>query len=321
MASYSFSLANTFGALEIGVSVAIFLFGVVTVQTYTYFRRFPDDRLYFKALVGTLWTLELGHTIIIMYELYRTTIVLFGIPSDTLPQPALGGLIIIGTFIASLTQMFFCHRIFTILPAPLRLIGPATALVAAVRCGLVVYTGTVAIRATSYVAFVLKMHSWVLVLLALAAVIDTVIAAAMVGFLLTARERSLSRTTRLVDRLIGFTLRTGLLTSIAAVAVIICYKVMPYNFIFLAVYTSFSKLYTSSLVSGFNSRASLRETRSGSADVLNRTDGPARFPFPAQGTVSLPYTSNNAIAVEMKTTTEFRSDDTSDGPGYRGGKR
>ncbi|KJA19061.1 hypothetical protein HYPSUDRAFT_909747 [Hypholoma sublateritium FD-334 SS-4] len=145
--------------------------------------------------------------------------------------------------------MFFYYRIFTIRPAPLRLIGPATTLVAAVRCGLVVYTGSVAICATSYVAFVLKMHSWVLVLLA-RAVIDTVIAAAMVGFLLTARERSLSRTTRLVDRLIGFALRTGLFTSIAAVAVIICYKVMPYNFIFLAVYTSFSKLYTSSLVSG-----------------------------------------------------------------------
>lgn len=54
MVSYSFSLANTFGALEIGVAVAIFLFGVVTVQTYTYFRRFQDDRLYFKALVRSI---------------------------------------------------------------------------------------------------------------------------------------------------------------------------------------------------------------------------------------------------------------------------
>ena len=80
------------------------------------------------------------------------------------------------------------------------------------RCGLVIYTGSVAIAATSYVAFVAKMHSWVLVLLALAAAIDTVIAVAMVGFLLTARERTPARTTRLVDRLIAFTLRTGLLT-------------------------------------------------------------------------------------------------------------
>ena len=51
MVTYSFSLANTFGALEIGVAVAIFLFGVVTVQTFMYYQRFPDDRLHFKTLV------------------------------------------------------------------------------------------------------------------------------------------------------------------------------------------------------------------------------------------------------------------------------
>ena len=61
-------------------------------------------------------SLELGHTIVIVYELYRTTIVLFGIPSDTMPQPALGGLIILGTLIASLTQV--CTPCLSPLPNP-----------------------------------------------------------------------------------------------------------------------------------------------------------------------------------------------------------
>ncbi len=48
------TVANTFGALEIGGAVSVFLFGVVTLQTHIYFQRFPEDRLYFKVLVSTL---------------------------------------------------------------------------------------------------------------------------------------------------------------------------------------------------------------------------------------------------------------------------
>ncbi|KAF8955633.1 hypothetical protein BDZ97DRAFT_1926497 [Flammula alnicola] len=50
-------MSNTFGALEIGSNVAIFLFGIVTLQCYLYFSRFDDDRLAFKALVATIWSI------------------------------------------------------------------------------------------------------------------------------------------------------------------------------------------------------------------------------------------------------------------------
>ena len=63
-----------------------------------------------------------------------------------------------------------------------------------------------------YASFVAQMHTWVLALLALGAAIDVAIAAAMVGFLLTMRERNPVRTARVVDRLIVFTLHTGLIT-------------------------------------------------------------------------------------------------------------
>ena len=52
------TVANTFGALEIGGAVSVFLFGVVTLQTHIYFQRFPEDRRYFKALVSTLLFLQ-----------------------------------------------------------------------------------------------------------------------------------------------------------------------------------------------------------------------------------------------------------------------
>jgi hypothetical protein len=52
--SSTITIANTFGALEIGSSVAVFMFGIVTLQAHVYFSRFPDDRLAFRALVRPL---------------------------------------------------------------------------------------------------------------------------------------------------------------------------------------------------------------------------------------------------------------------------
>jgi len=43
--------SNTFSALETGSSFAIFLFGIVTLQTYLYYSRFHEDRLVVKVLV------------------------------------------------------------------------------------------------------------------------------------------------------------------------------------------------------------------------------------------------------------------------------
>ncbi len=45
------TMQNTFGALEVGVTASVFLFGFVTLQTHMYFQRFPDDRRAFKVLV------------------------------------------------------------------------------------------------------------------------------------------------------------------------------------------------------------------------------------------------------------------------------
>jgi len=43
---------NTLGALQVGGSVVVFLFGIVTLQTYYYFKRYPNDRFWLKLLVS-----------------------------------------------------------------------------------------------------------------------------------------------------------------------------------------------------------------------------------------------------------------------------
>lgn len=50
-AEVSIDLGTTIGALEIGVLVALFLSGVVTVQVWFYFRRYRRDPRGLKVLV------------------------------------------------------------------------------------------------------------------------------------------------------------------------------------------------------------------------------------------------------------------------------
>lgn len=45
------NVAVTLGIIEIGVSVSVFLFGLSTIQVYSYHSRFPNDPIQLKAFV------------------------------------------------------------------------------------------------------------------------------------------------------------------------------------------------------------------------------------------------------------------------------
>jgi hypothetical protein len=52
------TIDNTIGAFQIGCNIAVFLFGVVSLQVYRYHRDYREDKILLKALVSeeTLWT-------------------------------------------------------------------------------------------------------------------------------------------------------------------------------------------------------------------------------------------------------------------------
>jgi hypothetical protein len=47
-----FNLNGSLGALEIGIVLGVFLFGIETLQTFNYYRRFPKDSNLLKATVS-----------------------------------------------------------------------------------------------------------------------------------------------------------------------------------------------------------------------------------------------------------------------------
>ncbi|KAF8955643.1 hypothetical protein BDZ97DRAFT_260923 [Flammula alnicola] len=327
------TISNTFGALEIGSSVAGFLFGVVTLQCYLYFSRFDDDRLAFKALVATVWLLELGQTVAVLYEVYRSTILLYGRPYGAVKFPGFGGATILGGLITALVQWFFSYRLWSVLPSPWRYVGLMCALAAFARAVMCIYDGIEVIVLPSAFAFALDTQPLTTALFVMGASIDVTIAISMVYFLTHKREKSLNRVTKLIDRLIGFSIRelhvdlhryiyiltgtyhslmhlgTGLVTSIAAVSVLILYRTMPVNFIYLGAYLPLAKLYSNSLLSALNARSSLRDTVSKSLSVEVPRIGTHRATS-SKGLSPDREAYNNVISIEMKTTTQVKADST-----------
>jgi hypothetical protein len=111
------NLNDTLGALEIGVLISLFLFGIVTVQTSVYYDRFPKDPWHVKFLVAFVWVLELGHSLLISYLIYSTTITWYGQPQKLVKFESLNATVIFGAIITltvqvAISNLFLNFRLF-----------------------------------------------------------------------------------------------------------------------------------------------------------------------------------------------------------------
>ncbi|RXW23429.1 hypothetical protein EST38_g2414 [Candolleomyces aberdarensis] len=243
------TIANTLGAMQIGSTLAVFLFGIVTLQLDTYIQLFSDDKWFLKLTVATVWSLELAHTICVAAEAYRGTITFYGRIAAYQRYPLMGAATLLGGLITCVVQCFFCLRVWKALPNPLRYIGAVCGAAAIVRAIGSVFLGSRVIIAKTLAEY-RQANGWLIrALLISGTSIDVIIAASMLYFLLKKRNSGFSTTTRLVDRLVAYTVRTGLLTSITAILVLVTFEVFPETFIWVGIYVFLAKLYSNSLLS------------------------------------------------------------------------
>jgi len=78
--------------------------------------------------------------------------------------------------------------------------------------------------------------------------------AASLSYFLHKMRTGYKRSDTLINRLIIYSVNTGLLTSVFSAAVLVTYNLMPANLIFIAFYFSLSKLYANSCLATLNTR-------------------------------------------------------------------
>ncbi|KAJ8463498.1 hypothetical protein ONZ45_g17561 [Pleurotus djamor] len=237
------SLDLTLGALEIGFMVSGCLFGVLTAQVAVYNRNFQArDNWLTRLLVGAIWCLELGQLLTHFHGIYYLVVIHHQNKLALLlpPPRSVGVSFLISSCIGPLVESFYVSRFFRLskhlLPA---LLGWGLAL-----CRLAgwLYISVHALRMTSFTHFT-DQFGWLLeTLFSASAFID--LAIALANFYYLAKSRS--RTTQgplimTIDRIIAWTLQTGLITSISFVITLLCFLFSRQNLIWMAVSSTITK--------------------------------------------------------------------------------
>ncbi|KAF8194381.1 hypothetical protein K438DRAFT_1968996 [Mycena galopus ATCC 62051] len=228
----SFNPDNTLGAYEINVLISYVLLGVTTTQVYIYYRRFREDSVKVKALVAFVYICEVAHAICLAHALYIVTISDYDLPG----LERVGGAVpksFPPTVLLSV-QSFFAFRIYwlskkLLVPIVCWVMSALRAVMASVIAGALLHE-------TSLVKFEVQWK-WILTTLwSVNTVNDLTITVTLVAILMGKRHNAFKRTTALVDKLIMYTIETGMLTSVSSIAALACFIAMPDNVIWVAIF-------------------------------------------------------------------------------------
>ncbi|KAJ6606144.1 hypothetical protein DFH09DRAFT_2960 [Mycena vulgaris] len=253
----SFDPTLTIGALEVGVLLSYVLFGVTTTQTYIYYGRFPEDSRALKSLVAFVWCCELAHVVCIGHTIHVMTVDDLGHPERLvrMPQPFMVA-VMFSALIAAFVQGFFAFRIYCL--SRLLYIPCLSWTLSLVRliCSLVVFASGLYMNTLQ--EFEAQSRRLLATIWSVSALNDLLIAGTLVHWLHRLRGNPETRTAAMVDKLIAWTIETGVVTSAVGIATLVLFLVMPQNYVFLATFVIAARLFANSLLASLNSRASLR---------------------------------------------------------------
>ncbi|CAA7261369.1 unnamed protein product [Cyclocybe aegerita] len=250
------ALDTTYGAIVIGLVVSAVLYGVTLLQTFFYFKQYGDDSKRIKFMVAFLWFLDTLHLLFCTITIYTYLVSGFGdfealgksIWSMNLQTDCNG-------LIGLIVECYFARRLW-IMSRNVYL----TVLIVILACihfSLGVYftvQGFIIVDTSRFPSLIWVTSTG----LGSAAAADIIIAIAMCYYLMKSRT-GFARTDSLITTLMGYSLTTGLITSIVAFISVMTFATMPTNYIWLGFFWIIGKCYVNSVMAALNSRDSLRE--------------------------------------------------------------
>ncbi|KZV95454.1 hypothetical protein EXIGLDRAFT_735184 [Exidia glandulosa HHB12029] len=285
-------LSSTFGVIEIAILLVMFLTGIATLQTWNYFRDYPQDKAYIKLAVGVVYIMDLLHTSFLAQGLHHYTIRNFGnfLELDNVIGTLIGTALL-GGIIAFAVRTYFCLRIKVITYTPIYALFCWILSIALLVLDILVAVNVAKSGSLS------KIHTpgsltqkLGLASLLIGAADDLLIAGFLCMGLLKARKSSgFEGTHRMLDKLIAYTISSGVLTSVMAVVEAIVFNLSGNsNYAFFAFYFIIPKLFGNSFLASLNERSYLRRdgapsrttsTHTGSNSYSGSRTPPSRVTF------------------------------------------
>ncbi|KAJ6454142.1 hypothetical protein C8R45DRAFT_1222910 [Mycena sanguinolenta] len=254
----AFNPYTTIGPLEIGIMVALFLSGLLTVQVILYFQRHRRDHRGVRFLVAFCACLDFLHTLAICHTLYTVTIIQYGEPQLLLVPPlSLDTTILMSGFIGPLEQGWFTYRLYKLtkrLPLPIFCICLTIAR----------FVGLLGLSEIALHQYTLPEYyqraSWLIeAILILSAVLDTTLAASLCYYLSSWRLDKSRVMHKIVNQIMVWTVETGAVTILGALGVLITFLTMKDNMIYMGFFLVQPKLFSNALLLSLHSRDQFTE--------------------------------------------------------------
>ncbi|KAJ7290349.1 hypothetical protein C8J57DRAFT_340559 [Mycena rebaudengoi] len=262
------------GPLIIGEFIAIYLFGILTVQFYFYHLSFPRDAKHIKWLVYIVFLIDLASTTMCFADTYHWFAEGYGnlfyldeIYLSAIDTP------MFGAFLAAIAQCYYCYRLWTFNRYTL----PICILVVLIALAEVVsgiYSAVAGHQVVTFSKAAAEFQPTVYILNIGAAVADVLIAVTMTILLSRSRTRHAS-TEFIIKRIINLTIETNLLSSTFAVLTVILLVGAPNTNYFTGPGIVLGKIYSNSVLLMLNNRKIMADgdygTRESTGHSLNVT--------------------------------------------------
>ncbi|KAF9513408.1 hypothetical protein BS47DRAFT_1382503 [Hydnum rufescens UP504] len=247
---------NVFGGSFFGNLLTALCFGVLTVQTSSYYHAFPNDRRPVKLVVAFLWTLQAFQLVCVTWSLYWWLVINYRNPLVLGWATWEFSTYQITTVFASATvQTFFAHRVYS-LSANLY-VGVLVLVLVLLKLGLGVAT-SIKVKTNLEFQAVLKDCKWLVVSwFTIQTTADIMITTCMC-LLLRRRRTGFQKTDSVINRMVLYTISTGLITSVLSVFLPVVFATYGFHVSGLAIALPLPTLYPITMLANLHMRTSLR---------------------------------------------------------------
>ncbi|KAI0780183.1 hypothetical protein C8Q74DRAFT_1367947 [Fomes fomentarius] len=274
------TLDNTLGSAFIGNILAACLFGLTTLQTYTYYGRSRGDVRTLKVLVGVLWILDVVHVALLTQTVYQYAVTDYGqLLSLTRPTTTVRVLTLITGISDFLVRCVYCSRIW-LLSGRNRILLTIVSVASLVALGSVtgkysryiirMPASSLTMPATGVVVMSLECTTffeidqriaWLIFMgLGTASLADVLISITMCILLARGRKEDLThRLDNTVRSLQLYIIHTGVATSLCAILSLAMYAIGPTTMLYLIMFFILPKVFLNAMLAMLNARKSLRD--------------------------------------------------------------
>ncbi|KAJ7037122.1 hypothetical protein C8F04DRAFT_1180840 [Mycena alexandri] len=237
------------------------LFAILTVQLYLYYQAFPNDRVFTKVLVYTVYCITLIPTILATIDTFNTFGYGFGDPSALattrfawLVTPVFGGIV------ACIVQSFYAYRLYQLSKSR---IVPSILVFAALDTAPRLNLAKLGTNLPTGLA------ATIMLFLVGTALIDITIAGCMTYYLIKS-DTGFRGTHALVTKLIRLSIETGAFTALGAILILALFFGIPGKTYYVVPGNSISTAYANTMFAVLNSRIQILNGRTDrpTSDIL-----------------------------------------------------